>query len=98
MQNIKIDILDTTPTFKRRFEIVERKGIGHLDTICDLVMEDISVELAKLYIKEMGYIMHYNLDKAMLVAGESENRFNGGIITKPIRFIFGDRATSNNLL
>ena len=27
------------PAFKKRFEIVERKGKGHPDTICDLVMD-----------------------------------------------------------
>lgn len=30
-------------------EIVERKGLGHPDTICDLVMEDISQALSRAY-------------------------------------------------
>ncbi len=81
------------PTFKKRFEIVERKGIGHPDTICDLVMDKISVELSKLYLKETGAVQHHNMDKSMLVAGQTENKFGGGKVTKPIKFVMGDRAT-----
>jgi hypothetical protein len=29
-------------------EIVERKGLGHPDTICDAVMEAVAVQLARL--------------------------------------------------
>ncbi len=72
MMMLNIEVLDTIPTFKRRFEIVERKGIGHPDTICDLVMEDISIALAKLYMKEIRHVMHYNLDKTMLITGETQ--------------------------
>lgn len=90
---IVVEPFDAIPTFKRRFEIVERKGVGHPDTICDLVMDSISVELSKLYLKESGIVQHHNLDKALLVAGQSENRFGGGKMLKPMRFILGDRAT-----
>ena len=82
-----------TPTFKKQFEIVERKGIGHPDTICDLMMNKVSVELSKLYLKETGIIQHHNMDKTMLVAGKTENKFGGGKILKPMKFILGDRAT-----
>jgi S-adenosylmethionine synthetase len=82
------------PTFKKRFEIVERKGIGHPDTICDLLMNQVSIELSKLYLKETGSVQHHNMDKGMLVAGQAENKFGGGRITKPMKLILGDRATS----
>lgn len=82
-----------TPTFKKQFEIVERKGIGHPDTICDLVMDKVSIELSKLYLKETGIIQHHNLDKTMLVAGQTENRFGGGNVLKPMKLIMGDRVT-----
>lgn len=77
----------------RTMEIVERKGLGHPDTICDSIADEISVELAKFYLKMFGEILHYNIDKALLVAGEAENRFGGGKITKPMLFVIGDRAT-----
>ncbi|HXV50573.1 MAG TPA: methionine adenosyltransferase, partial [Nitrosopumilaceae archaeon] len=82
-----------TPTFKKQFEIVERKGLGHPDTICDLVMDKVSIELSKLYIKETGTIQHHNMDKTMLVAGQTENKFGGGRVIKPLKLVMGDRVT-----
>jgi S-adenosylmethionine synthetase len=90
---IFIETTNNIPTFKKRFEIVERKGLGHPDTICDLVMNQISIDLSKLYLKETGTIQHHNMDKALLVAGQSENNFGGGKLTKPMKMILGDRAT-----
>ncbi len=90
---IFIETVNNIPTFKKRFEIVERKGLGHPDTICDLVMNQISIVLSKLYLKETGTIQHHNMDKALLVAGQSENYFGGGKLTKPMKMILGDRAT-----
>lgn len=81
------------PTFKRRFELVERKGLGHPDTICDLIMNEISVELSKFYHKETGMVQHHNMDKGLLVAGQSQNKLGGGKITKPMKLVIGDRAT-----
>lgn len=74
-------------------EIVERKGLGHPDTICDALADAMSVELNKRYIEEYGNILHYNLDKILLTAGESEPRFGGGLILSPIKIYLGDRAT-----
>ncbi|MEM3712950.1 MAG: methionine adenosyltransferase [Thermoproteota archaeon] len=90
---IKINQLRTYPVPKQKIEIVERKGLGHPDTISDMVMNQLSVELCKLYLKEFNAILHYNLDKSLLVAGESETRFGGGVVKKPMKLIFGDRAT-----
>ncbi|MEM2760259.1 MAG: methionine adenosyltransferase [Nitrososphaerales archaeon] len=90
---IIVEPLEAVSTFNKRFEIVERKGVGHPDTICDLVMDRISVELSKFYMKRFGMVLHHNLDKALLVAGQSKNMFGGGSVLKPMRFIFGDRAT-----
>jgi S-adenosylmethionine synthetase len=90
---IFLEPIRSVPTFKKRFEIVERKGIGHPDTICDLVMNQVSIELSKMYLKETGAIQHHNMDKSLLVAGQSENKFGGGKITKPMKLVIGDRAT-----
>ncbi|MEM2089055.1 MAG: methionine adenosyltransferase, partial [Thermoproteota archaeon] len=85
--------LRTYPVPKQRIEIVERKGLGHPDTISDMIMNELSVELCRLYLKEFNRVLHYNLDKSLLVAGESETRFGGGVVKKPMKLIFGDRAT-----
>ncbi len=90
---MNINQLRTYPVSKQKIEIVERKGLGHPDTISDMVMNELSVELCRLYLKEFNRVLHYNLDKSLLVAGESETRFGGGVVKKPMKLIFGDRAT-----
>ncbi|HSK29112.1 MAG TPA: methionine adenosyltransferase [Candidatus Limnocylindria bacterium] len=83
-----------TPTAAQsEIEIVERKGLGHPDTICDLVMENISQALSKAYIDRFGRILHHNCDKGLLVAGQAEHRLGGGRVIEPMRLVIGDRAT-----
>jgi S-adenosylmethionine synthetase len=94
MRNIIVEDLKQTPLEKQRIEIVERKGLGHPDYICDAVMDQISINLSKEYLEKAGSILHYNVDKSLLVAGEAESRFGGGIVKQPMLFVFGDRATS----
>jgi S-adenosylmethionine synthetase len=94
MRNIIVEDLKQTPLRKQRIEIVERKGLGHPDYICDAVMDQISVRLSKIYLEKAGAILHHNVDKSLLVAGEAEPRFGGGIVKQPMLFVFGDRATS----
>ncbi|MFO0698592.1 MAG: methionine adenosyltransferase [Nitrospira sp.] len=74
-------------------EIVERKGLGHPDTICDAVMEAVAIQLAQTYLKTCGRVLHFNADKAMLVAGQVACRFGGGSVLAPMRLVMGDRAT-----
>ena len=94
MRNIIVEDLKQTPLKKQRIEIVERKGLGHPDYICDAVMDQISIRLSKIYLEKAGEILHHNVDKSLLVAGEAEPRFGGGIVKQPMLFVFGDRATS----
>ena len=74
--------------------MAERKGIGHPDTVCDEITEQISKELCNYYLKEFGAIMHHNVEKALLVAGQSKPKYNGGEVIKPISLIFAGRATT----
>lgn len=93
MNNVTIQAAEQMPVASRRAEHVERKGLGHPDTICDSVMEAISVALSRTYIDTCGRVLHHNLDKGLLVAGQSAPQLGGGRIIKPMRLIFGDRAT-----
>lgn len=93
MRNILVNHLEQIPLEEQKFEIVERKGVGHPDSICDAIMNEVSVRLSMEYLDKVGAIMHHNIDKALLVAGEVKTMFGGGIIKKPMKMIFGDRAT-----
>lgn len=75
-------------------EIVERKGLGHPDTVCDAVMERVPVELGRAYLARFGRIAHYTCDKRCLLAGQVELRLGGGRVLEPMRLILGDRAAS----
>jgi S-adenosylmethionine synthetase len=81
------------PPAEEATEIVERKGLGHPDSICDAVMESVAVELAQAYLKSCGRVLHFNADKGLLVAGEVACRFGGGSVLAPMRLVMGDRAT-----
>ena len=94
MRNIIVDHSKHTPTEHQRVEIVERKGLGHPDSICDAIMDNVSVKLCKEYLKKVGFILHHNADKSLLVAGDVELNFGGGNVKDPMLLILGDRATS----
>lgn len=93
IKNLALDILDNTPVSEQAVEIVERKGLGHPDSICDAVMDRVSVALSREYIKRFGSVLHHNIDKGMIVAGRVEKGFGRGRVTKPMEIIIGDRAT-----
>ncbi|HCO39649.1 MAG: methionine adenosyltransferase [Aquificota bacterium] len=92
MANIVITPMTFKPVYELDAEIVERKGIGHPDTICDYLAENLSRELCKWYISEYGAIMHHNVDKALLVGGVARAEFGGGEVIEPIEIYLVGRA------
>jgi len=94
MRNIIVANLKQTPLEKQLIEIVERKGLGHPDYICDAVADRISTDLSKTYLEKAGTILHHNVDKSLLRAGETEPKFKGGTVKQPMLFVIGDRATN----
>lgn len=81
------------PVFEHRVEVVERKGIGHPDSLCDSMMEAVSIALSREYMREFGTVLHHNIDKGLLAAGRVEKRFGGGRVIEPMELTIGDRAT-----
>jgi len=74
-------------------EIVERKGIGHPDSLCDGIAERISVEYTRWCQENLDVLLHHNFDKVQLVAGEVEVGYGGGWMLKPIRVQIAGRGT-----
>lgn len=75
-------------------EIVERKGLGHPDTICDALAETLSRSLCREYRRRFGRILHHNVDKALLCGGRSAPAFSGGSVLAPINIYLAGRATT----
>ena len=93
-KNIVVENLRRKTAIEFEVEIVERKGIGHPDTICDGCAEAVSRALSNYYIKKFGQILHHNTDKGLLIAGQAKPNFGGGKLLKPIKIIVAGRATS----
>jgi len=74
-------------------EIVERKGIGHPDSLCDGIAERISVEYSRWCQENLGVLLHHNFDKVQLVAGEVTVGYGGGMMIRPIRIQIAGRGT-----
>lgn len=81
------------PVQQLEVEIVERKGLGHPDTICDALAEEVSIALARCYLDRFGQILHHNVDKVLLLGGAATPRFGGGRIDAPFKVMLGGRAT-----
>ncbi|HWR00829.1 MAG TPA: methionine adenosyltransferase [Chlorobaculum sp.] len=92
-RNIIIESAPAGPMEIQPIELVERKGTGHPDTICDSIMESVCLELCHEYNRLFGHICHHNIDKGLLVAGRSLPKPGGGSVLEPMKLIFGDRAT-----
>jgi S-adenosylmethionine synthetase len=74
-------------------EVVERKGLGHPDTICDALAERLSLALSRFYLERFGAIHHHNVDKALLWSGVTRPRFGGGEVLEPLEIFLAGRAT-----
>jgi S-adenosylmethionine synthetase len=92
-RNISVEEVPNLPMEEQPTELVERKGVGHPDSICDAIMEAVSVELSRAYRDHFGKVLHHNIDKGLLVAGATTPVLGGGRVDEPMRLIFGDRAT-----
>jgi len=92
-RNIRVEPIDRRAVEDQRVEIVERKGIGHPDSICDGIAEHVSSALAETYLDRVGKVLHYNTDETQLVAGSSDATFGGGAVLEPIYILIVGRAT-----
>ena len=82
-----------TPYREEPFEIVERKGPGHPDSLCDGISDAISRGLSRYYLDHFGAILHHNVDKVLLIGGQSRPKFGGGEVVRPLSVVIGGRAT-----
>ncbi len=92
-RNIRVESADRFAVEDQEVEIVERKGIGHPDSICDGIAESVSRALSQLYLDRVGKVLHYNTDETQLVAGSAAPAFGGGEVLEPIYVLIVGRAT-----
>lgn len=93
MYQLTLTALNTASRASQPVEIVERKGIGHPDTVCDALAEELSRALCRFYLERFGLVMHHNVDKVLLWGGSSQPQFGGGKILAPMEIFLAGRAT-----
>lgn len=93
-RNIWVEQANRLPMEKTKIEIVERKGIGHPDSIADGLAESVSRALCKLYKERYKKILHHNTDETQIVGGQSAPKFGGGTVLEPVYILLVGRATT----
>lgn len=94
MRNITIDFPDEKPLSEQHVELVERKGIGHPDSICDGIAEAVSRGLSNHYLDKFSRIYHHNTDQVELVGGCSDPSYGNKEVLDPIYILLSGRATN----
>lgn len=76
------------------FEIVERKGLGHPDTLADGLANAISVRYSKYCLENFGVILHHNVDKVYIGGGMFLSEFGSTRMVQPIRVVVNGRMSN----
>ena len=92
---MSIETLKCPSVAESHIEVVERKGLGHPDTICDLLCEELSRALASYYLDNFRSVLHHNVDKSLLVGGRSLPAFAGGQVLQPMDLFLSGRAATS---
>src|SRR3989442_6500121 len=94
-RNISVEELIHTPIEEQPTEIVERKAIGHPDSVADGLAETVSQALSRMYKEKFGRILHHNTDQVEVVGGQSAPKFGGGAFLEPAYVLLCGRATTS---
>ncbi|UCM88465.1 methionine adenosyltransferase [Streptomyces marincola] len=76
-------------------EVVERKGIGHPDTLADGIAELASIRYSRHCLDVAGAVLHHNLDKVAVLGGRVAFTDVGGTYDRPLRVVFGGRISTS---
>ena len=105
-KNIAIEAKRERPMEEQTSEIVERKGIGHPDSVADGIAEAVSRTLSNYYRENYGRIFHHNTDQVEIVGGQAKAAFlnkelsqnigyrKGGMVLEPVYILLSGRATT----
>jgi S-adenosylmethionine synthetase len=93
MNNIIISPTKLEPAM-RPIEIVERKGLGHPDTLSDALGEHLSCTYSNYTRTRFGAILRHQFDKVALMCGRAKVSFGDGEMLEPIRVLINGRASA----
>lgn len=93
MKDIVISPTKIEPSM-RPIEIVERKGVGHPDTLSDALGEHLSRTYSNYTRTRFGAILRHQFDKVALMCGRAKVSFGAGEMVEPIRVLINGRASA----
>lgn len=77
------------------FEIVERKGVGHPDTLSDMIAEEFSNRYSCYCLENFNSVLNHWSDKVVLSGGIAELEWGSFNIKKPVTaYLFGKAVES----
>lgn len=79
---------------EQAFEVVERKSVGHPDTVADGIAEAISIEYSRFCLDNFGAVLHHHLDKSLIMGGRAKIGFGIGEMERPFRLNINGRMSS----
>ena len=74
------------------YELVERKGAGHPDTMCDAIAERASRYYSQFCLEHFGRIAHHWFDKVLLFGGEANVDYGIGEMVRPYKVLFAGKG------
>ncbi len=94
----KIDVVSTNPMLDIDSELIERKGAGHPDSICDELSSLISQKYSAYTTEHCdGMVLHHQIDKLMMIGGKTEVAFGKGKFVEPIIIVLSGRISRSFL-
>ncbi|OGJ09078.1 hypothetical protein A2456_00320 [Candidatus Nomurabacteria bacterium RIFOXYC2_FULL_36_19] len=75
-------------------EIVERKGVGHPDSLADALANEVSVVFSRYCLARFGFVLHHNVDKLYIGAGNFRTDFGSCERLQPIQVLTNGRISS----
>jgi S-adenosylmethionine synthetase len=89
-------VIDRQPSpAEGTIEVVERKGLGHPDTIADALAERMSVAYSRHCQQLFGAVLHHNLDKVYLRGGHCQTSLGAFEMTEPVTLVIGGRVSTS---
>lgn len=79
----------------RNLEIVERKGIGHPDTLADMLAESVSIHYSRYCLEKFGVVLHHNVDKLYIGGGHFKIDFGQATMLEPVQVVVNGRMSNS---
>ena len=92
-RNIETVIVPDVSPESAPYELVERKGLGHPDTVTDGIAEQLSIDYSTLCEERYGAILHHNVDKVYIRGGLIDQDFGRATYDHPIDLFVGGRMS-----